>query len=122
MSSSPTTRRRTLPLAARLVLVGLLLAVAALLTTSAYTRDNAQWVGYTCSDGDRFALEYQTDHVRLRHGSGIFALTAEKNHDDTVLETYTDGRLLLLEHDGHVILERPAVGMRHECIAEVAAT
>lgn len=122
MSSSPSSRRHTLPLAARLALLGLLLAIAALLTTSAYTRDNAQWVGFTCSDGDRFALEYQADHVRLRHGSGIFALTAEKSHDDTVLESYTDGRLLLLEHDGHMILERPSVGMRHECIAEVTTT
>lgn len=119
--TTPNPTRRT-PLPARLGLLALLLAAAGMLTTTAWTRDTVQWVGFTCDDGDRFAVEYLADHVRLRHGTGIFALTAENTQPDSAYWTYSDGQLVLIEHEDHVILKRSAVGMRHECIAEVASS
>lgn len=117
--NSPACSRRT-PLVARLGLLALLLAAAAMLATTAWTRDTNQWVSFTCDDGDRFAVEYLTDRVRLRHGTGIFALSVEPA-PDKVNWTYSDGQLVLIEHEDHVVLKRSAVGMRHECIAEVAS-
>lgn len=99
----------------------MLVATAAALATTAYTRDPAQTVGFNCEGGDHFIVEFQPQHVRLRHGTGIFSLgqaSAAAMSGTARMTTYTDGQLVLHTDGVRASLERTGINPRRNCIAE----
>lgn len=88
---------------------------AALLATTAYTSGSPESTNFVCEDGDRFVVEFLTGHVRLRHGTGIFALAEVKPG-----RVYSDGRILLHAGTTQAMLEQPDIGLRQHCVAIVA--
>lgn len=91
-----------------------LITLGGALAGTAYTRDNARVVDYACPSGERFRVEYLGDHVRLRTGSGIFALRHEQVSDNR----YSDGQTILSSGPGVVTLERPGLPQATGCIAQ----
>jgi hypothetical protein len=101
--------------------IAALIAAAAALATTAYTRDPAQAVGFNCEGGDHFIVEFQPGHVRLRHGTGIFSLgqaSAAGTSGAAPMTTYTDGQLILHTDGVRASLERTGMNPRRNCLAE----
>ncbi len=108
------TRARALPMSARLIALGVLLAGATLAASTAYTRDAARYVRYACEDGERFSVEYHAGHVRLRTGAGVFALTAQPADEPT---HYSNGATAFRVKGEQAILERPGLATPAGCRA-----
>jgi|GEM_PF-2481184 len=99
----------------RVMICVLVILGAALLTSTAYTRDGITgWVHFICDDGDRFAVDFHRSYVRLRHGTGIFALSAQNEHDEDAI--YSGGELTFIDSGDSVTLERRALDSRQECM------
>jgi hypothetical protein len=100
--------------------IAVLIATAAALATTAYTRDPARAVGFNCEGGDHFIVEFQPGHVRLRHGTGIFSLgqtSAAGMSGTPLMTTYTDGKLVLHTDGVRASLERTGMNPRRNCFA-----
>lgn len=86
-------------------------AFAVLAATTAMSRATPESVAsFVCDDGDRFIVEYLDDHVRLRHGSGVFALAEIKSG-----RVYSDERLVLHTGESRATLELPSAGVIQNC-------
>lgn len=85
-----------------------------MLASTAYTRETSRTVGYACVDGERFTVEYLQDHVRLRTGAGIFALTVTPSGSG---EKYSDGYIAFAAKGSKARLERPGLETHTECTA-----
>lgn len=97
----------------RIGLVIATLATSALVATTAWTGGGPQSsTGFVCDNGDRFVVEFLTDHVRLRHGSGVFALATVKPG-----YLYSDGRILLHTGLATATLEHLGSETRQHCTA-----
>ena len=95
----------------RMPLLLFIAAFAALAATTAMSRAAPESVSsFVCDDGDRFIVEHLDDHVRLRHGSGVFALTEIKPG-----RVYSDERLVLHTGKSRATLELPAAGVVQNC-------
>ena len=107
--------KAALPGLFRVMICVLVIVGAALLTSTAYTRDGITgWVHFICDDGDRFAVDFQRSHVRLRHGTGVFALSAQNEHDEDAI--YSGGELTFIDTGDSVTLERRALERRQKCV------
>lgn len=86
-----------------------------LLAGSAYTgdaHDTPRTVRYVCDDGGRFAAEFESGHVRVRSGTGIFMLAREAADGGA---RYTDGTLMLWTHGSDATFEHAGVAARSRC-------
>lgn len=98
----------------------LLMATAAgFMATGSYSSEPGETTRYLCRDGERFAVEYLGNHVRLRTGSGIFALAAESAGD---AQRYSDGHTVFHFNGNEASLERPGVAATDGCKAQVKST
>ena len=95
----------------RLAGVLLTLVVGALVAGSAWTSASPDSRGFVCDNGDRFIVEFLADHVRVRHGSGVFALAEVKPG-----HIWSDGRMLLQAGRSTATLELPGTGQRQQCV------
>lgn len=91
-----------------------MLTVAATLAGTAYTREAPAMVAFTCPDGERFSVQYLDDHVRVRTGSGIFALAVRESDDG---ETYSDGYTRFSMMGATALLERSDFELHDDCRA-----
>ena len=91
-----------------------LLIGAGSLAGTAWTREGARVVSYSCPGGEQFTVEYFEGHVRLRTGAGIFALSGEKTAGG---QKYSDGHTLLSASGDHAVLERPGLPDSQDCRA-----
>ncbi|NMF97404.1 MliC family protein [Aromatoleum toluolicum] len=98
----------------QLAALSALLIGAGSLAGTAWTRESSRVVSYTCPGGEQFTVEYFEDHVRLRTGAGIFALTAEKS---TSGAKYSDGYTVLSASGDQAVLERPDLPESPACSA-----
>lgn len=96
----------------RLAALGLILLAGLLVGGSAWTSASPESRGFVCDNGDRFIVEFLTDHVRVRHGSGVFALAEVKPG-----HVWSDGRMLLQAGRSAATLELPGAGLRQQCVA-----
>lgn len=103
----------------RLVTLTTLLVAAGTLAGTAWTRDTTRSVDYTCPGGERFTVEYLGDHVRLRTGAGVFALTG---HATEAGERYSDGQTVFSVSGGQAQLERAGLPRSAGCKAPKSAT
>ncbi len=93
-------------------LIPLLLAAGAIAGSGAGEGPRSS-TAFVCPDGDRFTVDFHPGHVRLRHGSGVFALSRE-TADKT--ERYSDGRhTLWLDKDGARIEGAAGSNGHHRC-------
>lgn len=86
--------------------------VGALIAGTAWTSSAPETRSYLCNDGDHFIVEMLGDHVRLRNGSGVFALSAVKPG-----LTWSDGRMILRAGTSSATLEQPELGLHQQCSA-----
>lgn len=98
----------------RIAMVIALIAAAALLAGTAYTHDAAktQTVRYACPDGERFTVEHLAGHIRLRTGSGVFALAERGGGVGTI---FSDGSTTFSLRDDQAALERPGIAIHADC-------
>ena len=108
----PQTPTRTRSLAPRIAAFVALLAAAGLLANNAYTREAVEVVTYACPGGDRFSVEFQQTHVRLRTGAGIFALPQQSGDSP---RSYSDGRTVFSIHGDTSELARPGMETERDC-------
>lgn len=99
----------------RLSLIAALLSVSVLLAGTAWTRGASEARSYVCDSGDRFVIEYLPDHVRLRHGSGIFSLAEVKPG-----RVWSDGQRVLQAGRSAAVLELPGAEQPQTCVATPA--
>ncbi len=102
----------------RLLATLALLAPAAALTGSVLARETARSTEYLCPSGERFVVERYDTHVRLRTGSGVFALTTlagEHGERGERGERHSDGVITLWHADGQARLERPDLTSSGAC-------
>lgn len=104
-------------LAIRLGSLATLVALAGGLASSAYTRDAARLVSYACPGGEQFTVEYLQDHVRLRTGSGTFALSREPAGPGA---RFSDGHTVLRTQAREAMLERPGLPTASGCVSRNA--
>ena len=89
--SLPTSpARRRAPVRLRLAALSLLLVAAGAVANGAYQRDGRA-VAFVCDGGARFSVEFHREHVRLRSGTGVFALTRDTG-GEAEERRYTDGQ------------------------------
>ncbi len=86
------------------------------LATRAWTRDAPDTQYYVCANGERFTVEPHRHHVRLRTGSGVFALTAAPA---TTGEKYSDGQNVFWNRNGKATLERSGMPSALDCRGEI---
>lgn len=91
-----------------------LLTTAAMLASTAYTRDASRIVSYACPSGEQFTVEYLRGHVRLRTGAGVFALA---NEPVAAGEKYSDGQTVFWSNGDHAQLERQGQASHTDCSA-----
>src|SRR5690554_2270727 len=96
----------------RLSLVAAILATSVQIAGTAWTRGNHEARGFVCENGDRFVVEYLPDHVRLRHGSGIFSLAEVKPG-----RVWSDGQRVLQAGRSAAVLELPGLDEPQTCVA-----
>ena len=102
------------PALKRIRILSVAIVAAGLLATTAWTAASAQSnLSFVCEDGDRFVVEFLKDHVRLRDGSGIFALA-----EVVPGKVYSDGRIVLHAGMTRATLERIDSGVSRECTIE----
>lgn len=89
-----------------------LLAAAGMLAGNAYTREEVEVITYACQDGDRFSVEFQQTHVRLRTGAGIFALPRQSSDSPN---SYSDGRTTFSTRGDTSVLIRPGMDTEQDC-------
>jgi membrane-bound inhibitor of C-type lysozyme len=106
--TSPLTGNPTLSIAAFIAL----LAAAGMLASNAYTRETAEVITNACPGGDRFSVEFQQTHVRLRTGAGIFALPRQSSDSPN---SYSDGRTIFSTHGDTSVLVRPGIDTERDC-------
>lgn len=109
MNDTPTVSSNRLP---RIAMAALAVLLTATLASTAYTRDSTQSVSYLCEDGDRFSVEYRDGQVRVRHGIGVFALTAQADDD---YGRFSDGNLVLVSSDGIATLKHAGPTASKNC-------
>ena len=109
MTHNPTRSHRLVPRIAAFIA---LLAAAGLLANNAYTREAVEVINYACPGGDRFSVEFQQTHVRLRTGAGIFALPQQSGENT---RSYSDGRTVFSVHGDTSILVRPGMETERDC-------
>ncbi|WP_168734246.1 MliC family protein [Pseudothauera nasutitermitis] len=81
------------------------LASATVLTAGVtHARDNTRDMEYQCPSGERFAVEHHSNHVRVRTGSGVFALAPR---DGASGAHYSDGGITLWTDGTRAALLRP---------------
>src|SRR5690554_6894408 len=96
----------------RVCVVVLVLAAGALIAGTAWTSGKSETRGFVCDSGDRFVVEFLTDHVRLRHGSGVFSLVEVKPG-----RIWSDGQRILQAGKSTAVLELPGNEQAHTCVA-----
>lgn len=99
----------------RLIAIASVLALGLLLTGKAWTSGTPETRGFVCDNGDRFVVEFLADHVRLRHGSGIFALTEIKPG-----RAWSDGQRVLQAGRSAAVLELPGHQQPQNCVVTPA--
>lgn len=109
MTDTRTASNTRLP---RVAMVALAMLVTATLATTAYTRDTVQSVNYLCEDGDRFSVEYLDGQVRVRHGIGVFSLSAQSNG---ATGRFSDGNLVLVSNGGVATLKHAGPTSSENC-------
>lgn len=97
---------------ARLALVAVTVALAGLLTGTAYTQESASQVAFVCEGGDRFTVEFHSEHVRLRNGAGVFSLGREPG--DT-RSRYSDGDNVFWTDGTRAGFENVRLQRQHDC-------
>ncbi|NLF54635.1 MAG: lysozyme inhibitor [Thauera phenolivorans] len=82
-----------------------LILLLAATTVANVTRagDAGETTDYACAHGERFTVETRTGHLRLRDGSGVFALSSAPAERG---ERYTDGNTVFWDLGEEAILER----------------
>lgn len=109
MLETPPASTNRLPRNAGITLAVLLTAT---LATTAYTRDSVQSVSYICGDGDRFSVEYRNGQARVRHGIGVFSLTAQSEGE---VSRFSDGNLVLVSRNGVATLKHAGPTSSEDC-------
>lgn len=99
----------------RLPVIAIVLAASALLAGTAWTSGKPETQGFVCDSGDRFVVEFLGDHVRLRHGSGVFSLAEVKPG-----RVWSDGQRILQAGQSAAVLELPGNEQAHTCVAAPA--
>lgn len=96
---------------ARLALLGLTIALAGLLTGTAYTQEDGSQVSFVCEGGDRFTVEFHGEHVRLRNGAGVFSLGLEPGKG----KRYSDGENVFWTDGASAGFENGRLQHKHRC-------
>lgn len=99
----------------RFTLIAALLTASILIAGTAWTRSANEARGFVCDNGDRFVVEYLPDHVRLRHGSGVFSLAEVKPG-----RVWSDGQRVLQAGRSAAVLELPGAEQPQTCVATPA--
>lgn len=97
---------------ARLVLLGMTLGLAGLLTGTAYTQEDGSLLSFVCDSGDRFTVEFHGEHVRLRNGAGVFSLGLEPGEDG---KRYSDGDNVFWTDGTAAGFENGRLQHKHRC-------
>ncbi len=97
----------------RLLVTAIALIAGALAAGTAWTSgDSDSRRGFLCDNGDRFVVQFLADHVRLRHGSGIFVLTEVESG-----RVWSDGQRVLQTDRSAAALELPGNEQAQACTA-----
>ena len=81
----------------------LLMLAATTLANVTRAGDTGATTDYACAHGERFTVENRTGHLRLRDGSGVFALSSSPAERG---ERYTDGNTVFWDLGEEAMLER----------------
>ena len=95
--------------------IGAGLLAGVLIAGTAWTSTQPDSRGFVCENGDRFVVDFLPDHVRLRHGSGVFALAEVKPG-----RVWSDGRMVLQAGQSAAILELPGIEEAQSCVVSPA--
>lgn len=96
----------------RMLFCGLTIALAGLLTGTAYTQQDGTQVSFVCDGGDRFSVEFHAEHVRLRNGAGVFSLAREPDSDG---QRYSDGENVFWTDGTAAGFENARLQNKHRC-------
>lgn len=96
----------------QIAILGTLTLLAGGLAGTAYTRDTSRVVDYACPGGEQFSVEYLENHVRLRTGSGIFALSRDQAGSSM---RFSDGQTVFRAEAREAMLERPGLPLASGC-------
>lgn len=107
--------QNNMPRTLRILAAALLATVTAGLASTAWTREGAAIDNYSCRNGERFAVEHHTNHIRLRTGAGIFALTSVPASRG---DKYSDGQTVFWDNGTDAILERAGLPAANGCMRE----
>jgi membrane-bound inhibitor of C-type lysozyme len=99
-------------------LPALALVAATVLATATPSSDASGTVHYACADGERFSVETRNDHLRLRDGSGVFALSTAPA---TRGERFTDGNTVFWDLGKEAVLERHGLPAATGCKPHTAS-
>lgn len=103
----------TLP---RIGLIAGVFLTATGIATSAYTVEPMmRTTSFICNNGEKISVEFKQDHVRLRNGSGVFALSHTNADGDSA---YSDGSLIFINEGDHAQIGRIGAHTRSECHEE----
>lgn len=103
----------------KLALFLALIGAAGLIATTAYTRDTPRSASFACDGGDRFTVEFQQGHVRLRNGTGIFALAREASSEPG--KRFSDGRTTLWMDGDRATLDHTGFAEPRDCQLDKSA-
>lgn len=113
------SKRSTIGLPSKLAGLTLLLVTAGALASSAFQREDASPADFICEDGFRFMVEAYDDHLRLRTGSGVFALVQEAaqsgEQNFAAMRRYSDGNNVLWTDGQQARLQTHAADDYHAC-------
>lgn len=113
-----TTQSGAPRLATRILPIAVLVGAASLVATVTYSNEKGETVSYACLNGERFVIEHQPGHIRLRTGAGVFALVGEPSED---VVRYSDGSTVFWMRGDEAVLERPGLATPDGCTATTAA-
>jgi membrane-bound inhibitor of C-type lysozyme len=99
-------------------LPALALLAATVLATATPSSDASDTVHYACADGERFSVETRNDHLRLRDGSGVFALSTAPAKEG---ERFTDGNTVFWDLGKEAVLERRGLPAATGCKPQTAS-
>lgn len=99
----------------RILAITLFAAVTAGLASTAWTREDGSTDNYSCRNGERFAVERHTNHIRLRTGAGIFALSSVPAPNG---DKYSDGQTIFWDTGSEATLERSGLPAANGCTRE----
>lgn len=99
----------------RILAASLCATLTAGLASTAWTRDDGAIDNYSCRNGERFTVEHHANHIRLRTGAGVFALTAVPAQQG---DKYSNGQTVFWDNGSDVTLERTGLPAANGCVRE----